>query len=189
MSQTKDTKQVILDTALKLFSQKGFKGATMRDISQQANISLGLTYSYFANKETLLEAILTKFISGRRQLFKTLIRQLKQNNTSSINILKNMIYDIKNHKEQFRLYAQLMLSSHTSKKLLSIKKSLKKFHQEEKEFVAKINQNQLKPPIIPAELFKILITGMMFLYIHQDDFDINQSLKLITAIFDKKETL
>ena len=50
-------RQQIFSTALTLFSQKGYDQTSMRDIASQADISLGLTYNYFKNKEALLIAI------------------------------------------------------------------------------------------------------------------------------------
>ncbi len=48
------TRALILKTALDLFAQKGYEAATMRDIAQEAGVSLGLAYRYFESKEALL---------------------------------------------------------------------------------------------------------------------------------------
>lgn len=45
------TKQRILDVALAMFREKGFRQATMRDIAEAAEIALGTTYNYFPTKE------------------------------------------------------------------------------------------------------------------------------------------
>jgi AcrR family transcriptional regulator len=47
----------IIDTALKLFAEKGFGNTTIKDISEAAGTSLGLMYHYFASKNELLVAI------------------------------------------------------------------------------------------------------------------------------------
>lgn len=53
-----DIKQAIMDTARKLFNEKGFHDTCMRDIAAALNISVGnLTYHY-KKKEDLIEAIL-----------------------------------------------------------------------------------------------------------------------------------
>src|SRR5262245_23122659 len=51
------TRGHILDTALRLFIDKGYEAATMRDIAGAADCSLGLTYRYFARKEDLVLAL------------------------------------------------------------------------------------------------------------------------------------
>lgn len=50
----------IIDTALKLFSEKGFGNTTIKDISETAGTSLGLMYHYFAGKDELLVAVFEK---------------------------------------------------------------------------------------------------------------------------------
>ena len=50
----------IIDTALKLFSEKGFGNTTIKDISEAAGTSLGLMYHYFAGKDELLVAVFEK---------------------------------------------------------------------------------------------------------------------------------
>lgn len=47
----------IIDTALKLFAEKGFSNTTIKDISEAAGTSLGLMYHYFTGKDELLVAI------------------------------------------------------------------------------------------------------------------------------------
>ena len=59
-----DSKQHILDVALKLFLQKSFKEVTMRDIVEQTGLSKGAVYHYFESKETLfLEIVQNSFSS------------------------------------------------------------------------------------------------------------------------------
>lgn len=45
------TKRRILDVALRMFREKGFRQTTMRDIADAAGIALGTTYNYFPTKE------------------------------------------------------------------------------------------------------------------------------------------
>lgn len=47
------TKRQILEVALALFQEKGFRQTTMRDIAEGAEIALGTTYNYFPTKESL----------------------------------------------------------------------------------------------------------------------------------------
>jgi len=53
-----DRRSQILEAALKVFAAKGFKGATNKDIADVADVSTGLIYFYFENKEDLLFALL-----------------------------------------------------------------------------------------------------------------------------------
>jgi len=51
------TRKKILDTAVKIFAEKGFLVARVSDISKEAGIAHGLLYYYFKNKEDILQAI------------------------------------------------------------------------------------------------------------------------------------
>jgi TetR/AcrR family transcriptional regulator len=49
----RDTRDRILDGALAVFAERGFDGATTRDIAARAGTNLGLIQYYFAGKERL----------------------------------------------------------------------------------------------------------------------------------------
>jgi len=58
MNDFKGTKKKIYDAAIKLFAQKGYKAATMRDIAKIVGIQQSAIYNHFKNKEAILEAII-----------------------------------------------------------------------------------------------------------------------------------
>jgi len=53
-----DKKIQILEVAEKLFSEKGFEGTSIRDISKEAKINIAMVSYYFGSKERLLEALI-----------------------------------------------------------------------------------------------------------------------------------
>jgi AcrR family transcriptional regulator len=56
------TKSLYLDAAEQVFAEKGYDGATIRAISQHANVQLGALHYYWGNKQTLfLEVIQRRF--------------------------------------------------------------------------------------------------------------------------------
>jgi len=60
-SSAKTNKEkLILDTAIKLFSTKGYHEIKIDDVANGAKISKGLTYFYFKNKEDLYMAVTKK---------------------------------------------------------------------------------------------------------------------------------
>lgn len=50
-----DKKTHILNSALKLFCQKGFEGTSVRDIATEANVNLAMINYYFGSKEKLFQ--------------------------------------------------------------------------------------------------------------------------------------
>jgi TetR/AcrR family transcriptional regulator, transcriptional repressor for nem operon len=59
----KDTKQHILDIALRLFLQKTFKEVTMQEIVKKTGLSKGAFYHYFKSKELLFQEVLNTFLT------------------------------------------------------------------------------------------------------------------------------
>ncbi len=49
------TRQLILDTALRLFRERGFAETTMRAIAKEAGVAVGNAYYYFDSKEHLIQ--------------------------------------------------------------------------------------------------------------------------------------
>lgn len=58
-AKTADRRAEILDAAIKVFSEAGFHGGSLREIAQRVGMSQPGLLHHFANKERLLEAVLT----------------------------------------------------------------------------------------------------------------------------------
>lgn len=54
----------IEEAALRVFTRQGFHGTTVRDIAQEADVSLGNIYNYYKTKEELYVSLVTRY--GRR---------------------------------------------------------------------------------------------------------------------------
>ena len=54
------TRDLIIQTALKLFSQKGFEAVSVRDIAAELELTAPALYVHFKSKQDILEAILRK---------------------------------------------------------------------------------------------------------------------------------
>ena len=65
-------RQRLLEAALELFAERGFDGASVRDITERAEVSLGLVNKHFGSKEGLRQAIdawlLEVFDEGHRRV-------------------------------------------------------------------------------------------------------------------------
>ena len=54
----KDKRQHIIESALTLFAEKGFEGASVRDIAEKASVNVAMVNYYFGTKEKLFENII-----------------------------------------------------------------------------------------------------------------------------------
>lgn len=59
MSRGGRGRDTILDAAQKVFAEKGYDGASIRDIAARAGVSLSALYYYFPSKQETLAAMLT----------------------------------------------------------------------------------------------------------------------------------
>src|SRR5215470_8761952 len=50
------TRQLIIETALRMFRERGYAETTMRAIAGEAGVSVGNAYYYFRSKEHLIQA-------------------------------------------------------------------------------------------------------------------------------------
>ncbi|WP_268623839.1 TetR/AcrR family transcriptional regulator [Paenibacillus alvei] len=98
-----ETKNKLIDSALRVFSEKGYDSSTTKDIAREAEVTDGLIYHYFNSKEELLWAILEKH---------TLNHELK--NTATMDPLQNQPLDV-----MLNMYfANLMDMLHEKKELI-----------------------------------------------------------------------
>ncbi|WP_292663487.1 TetR/AcrR family transcriptional regulator [Nitratifractor sp.] len=58
------TRERILAASLQLFSQKGYKATTMRDIAAEVGIRQGGIYNHFKNKESILETLIDEMMDS-----------------------------------------------------------------------------------------------------------------------------
>ncbi|WP_182101997.1 TetR/AcrR family transcriptional regulator [Niallia taxi] len=65
----KEKEKKIIDSALKLFAQKGYSSTSIQEIANDCGISKGAFYIYFKSKDTLLFAILDYYYKELVELF------------------------------------------------------------------------------------------------------------------------
>ena len=64
LSKGSKTKAKILKTSLKLFSTKGYKATTVRDIAGAMGVKQSALYNHFKNKDAILEALIGELTSS-----------------------------------------------------------------------------------------------------------------------------
>ena len=62
--EERSTEKIILNAARKVFLQKGFDGARMQNIADEAGINKALVHYYFRSKEKLFDAIFLEVFSA-----------------------------------------------------------------------------------------------------------------------------
>jgi AcrR family transcriptional regulator len=60
-SSTTDTKEQIINVAERLFAERGFAGATLRNVVSEAGVNLAAVHYHFGSKEGLFRAVVARF--------------------------------------------------------------------------------------------------------------------------------
>ena len=84
----------LLEHAARIFCDKGYEGASMRDLSRACGMSLAGLYHYFSSKEELLYLI-------QKHAFRTIIDQVKERLTASDDPEQRVRIFIESHLEYF----------------------------------------------------------------------------------------
>src|SRR5689334_24835305 len=84
----------VLQHAAQIFCEKGYEGASMRDLSRAAGMSLAGLYHYFDSKEDLLYLI-------QKHTFRTIIERLQERLKESEDVEQRVRIFIENHLEYF----------------------------------------------------------------------------------------
>jgi AcrR family transcriptional regulator len=102
-AKAEETRERIVDAALKLFRERGFDETTMRDIAAAAGVATGAAYYYFRSKEELVMAFYVRTADEARDLIPAQLAHTRE--------LGRRIRDIIDTKlDQFAQHRRLMVA-------------------------------------------------------------------------------
>ena len=74
-----DKKKNILDAALTLFTEKGYKETSIQDIAKKSGYACGTIYNYFENKKELFDSINRPELNDKRPNYENKKNEILQN--------------------------------------------------------------------------------------------------------------
>lgn len=96
--EPEERKQEILDTAIKLFTEKGYEKTSIADIAKEINVAQGLCYRYFPSKEALFDSALDQYAER-------LVNQMREGLSSTQKTLHEIIAEtpllLENHRDPY----------------------------------------------------------------------------------------
>lgn len=96
----KDRKQVVIESTIQLFTEKGYQHTSVQDILDRANISKGTFYNYFSSKNECLKAVLEQNRRERDVLKEEILVGQKMND---VEILVDQLMASLRIKEKYNL--------------------------------------------------------------------------------------
>jgi TetR/AcrR family transcriptional regulator len=111
MEQLPGTRETILQTALRLFSRRGFEATGMQEIALEAGITKPTLYYHFGSKQGLLEAIIADFGVPLLSITETGAKYGHDLVMNLTNLFRDTVEFARNHADFFRLLTSLSLSA------------------------------------------------------------------------------
>jgi AcrR family transcriptional regulator len=97
----------IVQSAIKLFSSKGFHTTKMDDVAKETKISKGLIYFYFKNKEDLYMAVTKKAFDELKEVFK---QTIKVKDKKGIELVMDLFNNFLRFASENRMFHEAILN-------------------------------------------------------------------------------
>lgn len=160
---TKEQTDRILSIAAEEFADRGFAGTAVGSIAKKAGVSVGVIYKYYAGKEALFNACVSKSLDSMEEVL-----DMTRNDGGSLmdmieNLIRRMQTFAKENPEYIRLYHQITVSGSPAGKTQSaelIESGTAKIYG---EFIKRaVESGEIRDDIDPAA-FAFLIDDLLMM--------------------------
>jgi AcrR family transcriptional regulator len=168
-----ESKNLLVNTALRLFAEKGYGATSIRNIATEADVSLGLLYNYFGSKEELLLEIFRRGNSDISDSFANATKKkdgLKQHILQTVQILKKK-------RDFWRLLHSLRLQRKVVAQVIDEMKAQAAFVED--QIRRNLEKAGVSSPALEAKLLFAAIDGMASHYLLFEDYPIDEIAALL----------
>ncbi|MDM5299101.1 forespore capture DNA-binding protein RefZ [Bacillus pumilus] len=121
-SATMQTKDRIIEAAIRLFNQKGFSGTSVREIAKEADVNVAHISYYFQGKGGLLEQLISDFYEGYIHMIETQVHQVDTCHAKEC--LLHVVFDILSYQHEHRqltrfVYREVTIDSTLMREIMS----------------------------------------------------------------------
>lgn len=165
---TEDTRERILEAALKLFSEKGYLGATTKEIAMASGISEVTLFRHFQTKENLFISVLEhySFLPKLKELSKDLLVMPLEEALKTL--AKAFLQTLKSRRDLIRIMlAELPRYPEIVKE--SYQKTIEKIIQEISQYFEKLQRERKIKSSISSNLLARAFLGLFFSYFHAEE--------------------
>lgn len=93
-------KELILRSAAKVFSEKGFSSATVRDIADEADMLSGSLYYYFDSKEAMAEEVLVDYLDSMIRGYHIAVEEADSPSAALENLMAHALRGLVDNREE-----------------------------------------------------------------------------------------
>ena len=97
-------RQEILETTLKLFSERGFHNVSVQEIAEESEFSVGTLYNFFESKESLFSALMMSCAHKIYDILMPILEEKTDERQRISNYIKAHMQIIEDHAPSIRLY-------------------------------------------------------------------------------------
>jgi AcrR family transcriptional regulator len=148
----------IIETAECLFAKKGFDGASVRDIAEEAGINVAMISYYFGSKEKLMEAIFEVKIGRVQMRVEELLKDQGLSPIEKVNILVDEHIERVMKSQQFY---RIMICEQASNKNPAIMDKVKQLKVKNAELIAELIKEGQKKGDFKKKVDVVLMLNTM----------------------------
>lgn len=191
--EVRNTKDLTLEAAIDLFSEKGYSNVSMRDLAKQVGIQPATLYHHFKNKEEIMSEILVRYHSRSLRTFtyeETMSQMRRFDGLTFEEIMQKVFAPYSPHEaERMRKMSRIMIQEQFTHSLAEVfwrDVAIKRVTRSWRWFLDSLVKDGRIPPIntlLAAELLtRIPITYILQYAHYQDDEDGEDSLSMQTLL-------
>lgn len=153
----------ILDVAERLFAERGFEGASVRDIAQEAGVNIAMISYYFGSKEKLLHAVFSYRISASRLVLEHLLSDKELHPLQKIDALvESMVERMMTHRTFHRVIMRAQLATENAEVDKLLLESKKKNLELVTKIIAEGQQKGVFVKDIDAGMMMMTVVGTIY---------------------------
>jgi AcrR family transcriptional regulator len=148
----------IIETAERLFADKGFDGTSVRDIADEAGINVAMISYYFGSKEKLMEAIFEVRIGHVKMRVESLIKDDTLEPLQKVNMLVDEHIERVTDKECF---FKIIVTEQLLKKNSSLLDAVRQLKIRNAEVVSELLKDGQKKGVFKKKIDVVLMLNTM----------------------------
>lgn len=158
--QAGKTKESIIEAAIELFTTKGFRGTTIRDIAARAKLNPANISYYFQGKQGLLESCLVNFFEPYLTLLEEEKRKVEWEDPEIClhrAIRKVLVFQSEHHQLTRLVWREITIDSQVSREIIS------SYLMKERYYLKALTSAAIgeKLPALPVSMIIIQLKGML----------------------------
>ncbi|MCA1028920.1 TetR/AcrR family transcriptional regulator [Cytobacillus kochii] len=184
------TKNKIHTAAIKLFAKKGFAATGVKDIAEEAGISIGLMYRHYKKKEDLFNELVTYAVEGLKRIIKKF-----QSNESPVELILQLTLEILNDLDNDDEYAYFQMLMNQSSTIENLSPQIQQLNMQSKAMFNQtarliekgqiLDQFKKGDPMEMALFYFATIQGLTMMKITMNNEFITPSREIVTSFLIK----